>query len=241
MTTVNGRSPGGAGSTRQWRRRRAFGGRAGAATLLPIPRPIPGISRPPSLRLRSALPLASQLEEQVNEVQAARTRVEKLNAAISAAERAAGLDAELAALAGATARVESLASSWQESNARRVELAAQLRHDEEHREAIIADVRTLRARVASVPTALTGSRFWRHSNTTSIRPGPRSPSSTCDWPISQRKVRPPAPMPTGPSSWQESDVRSDTSGIRTSSPVSSKLAPGRGRDRRRPGGDRADH
>ena len=81
----------------------------------------------------------ASLEEQAHEVQAAHTRVEKLNAAISAAHRAAELDAQLEALADAAARVESLASAWQESNARRVELAAELRHDEEHSEAIIAD------------------------------------------------------------------------------------------------------
>jgi exonuclease SbcC len=83
--------------------------------------------------------LRSRLEEQVNQAQAARTRVETLNTAISAAQRAAGLDEQLAALAGADARVESFTSAWQESNARRVELAAQLRHDEEHRDAIVAD------------------------------------------------------------------------------------------------------
>ena len=83
--------------------------------------------------------LRPQLAQQATEVQIARTRVENLNATISTAQRARDLGAQLAALTGAAAYVESLASSWQETNTRRAEVASQLRHDEEHRGAIIAD------------------------------------------------------------------------------------------------------
>ena len=83
--------------------------------------------------------LRSQLAQQTAAEQAARIRVEKLSAAMSTAQRAAELDAQLAALAGAARNVDTVTSSWQETNARRVEVAAQLRHDEEHRDAIVMD------------------------------------------------------------------------------------------------------
>ena len=83
--------------------------------------------------------LRSQLARQEGEVQIAHSRVEKLTATMSTAQRARELDAQLAALAGAAAHVESLASCGQQTNTRRAEVASQLRHDEEHREAIVAD------------------------------------------------------------------------------------------------------
>jgi DNA repair protein SbcC/Rad50 len=83
--------------------------------------------------------LRSTLAQRATGLQTARTRLEQLEASLQTAQRAQGLDTQLAALSNAPTRVENLTTSWQETNTRRTGLAAQLRHDEEHREAIISD------------------------------------------------------------------------------------------------------
>lgn len=83
--------------------------------------------------------LRPSLATHATELQVARARVEQLEVSLETARRAQELDTELAALADAATRVESLTASWHEANTRHAGLAAQLRHDEEHREAIVAD------------------------------------------------------------------------------------------------------
>jgi DNA repair protein SbcC/Rad50 len=71
--------------------------------------------------------------------QAAQARVERLSTSQAAAVRASDLDRQLHELAGAADRVERLSADWQKTNDRKVELAAQVRHDTEHRDAILTE------------------------------------------------------------------------------------------------------
>jgi exonuclease SbcC len=83
--------------------------------------------------------LRQAFAQRTTELQAARTYQEQLEALLQKARRSHELDIQLAALADASTRADRITASWQEANTRRIGLAAQLRHDEEHRDAIVAD------------------------------------------------------------------------------------------------------
>lgn len=83
--------------------------------------------------------LRPTLARRTTELQIARIRVEQLEASLQTARRAQELDIELTALTDTPTRLEHITAPWQETDKRRAERAAQLRHDEEHRDAIVAD------------------------------------------------------------------------------------------------------
>jgi exonuclease SbcC len=73
------------------------------------------------------------------ELRAADDHAQQLEASLLVARRAAELDGELATLAEASEQAEGLTRSLQDASTRRAGLATQLRHDQEHRDSIIAD------------------------------------------------------------------------------------------------------
>jgi exonuclease SbcC len=79
------------------------------------------------------------LARHATELQTARTRVEQLEASLQTARRAQELDTQLAALTDTPTRLEHITATWQETDQRRTECAVKLRHDKEHRDAIVAD------------------------------------------------------------------------------------------------------
>lgn len=83
--------------------------------------------------------LRGEHAQHVTAAQTAQAQLDRLGTAETAAGRAAELDAQITQLTGAAERVEQITARWQAANERKVELAAQLRHDTEHRDAILAE------------------------------------------------------------------------------------------------------